>query len=419
MNTRRLFVASCLALLTTSMVFSIRGDIVDALSVDSTSLRSRWERSSARLSGASRSPSSSGDRSWTAGDAQPAPALQRGLRAGVLVIIVALRPAARWTRSSPAPAPPSRTPACSPSAVPGPGGGGINPHRHHPLERQDGQAQRPPRVVAGRLVAGGLIAFALTKALGSTLRACPAAATHGWQIKLAGDPPRGASGSILGQKFPATERSPPASPPASCSASRCGRCSCCGSRMWLTAATEQPDQWVSSVMSDIAHMQGVLIPAYTAGIMFVPAAGPLAHKLADGSAHWLLDPLRHRPVRAQQRDDTRPRLRGRHHLGVGKSYWPTMLGKCHLRALPAGGPPAHGHRGRGGNALRGLILRSWAAVPPGALPRSAAGPGCPSCSRSPFRAVPVLLAWGIQGHRDRRWPADGLRRSQARINRRR
>src|SRR5260221_10590097 len=34
MNTRRLFVASCLALLTTSMVFSIRGDIVDALCVD-------------------------------------------------------------------------------------------------------------------------------------------------------------------------------------------------------------------------------------------------------------------------------------------------------------------------------------------------------------------------------------------------
>src|SRR6266511_694674 len=34
MNTRRLFVASCLALLTTSMVFSIRGDIVDASCVD-------------------------------------------------------------------------------------------------------------------------------------------------------------------------------------------------------------------------------------------------------------------------------------------------------------------------------------------------------------------------------------------------
>src|SRR2546425_3213615 len=34
MNTRRLFVASCLALLTTSMVFSIRGASVDALCVD-------------------------------------------------------------------------------------------------------------------------------------------------------------------------------------------------------------------------------------------------------------------------------------------------------------------------------------------------------------------------------------------------
>ena len=34
MNTRRLFVASCVALVTTSMVFSIRGDIVDALGAD-------------------------------------------------------------------------------------------------------------------------------------------------------------------------------------------------------------------------------------------------------------------------------------------------------------------------------------------------------------------------------------------------
>jgi len=34
MNARRLFVTSCLALITTAMVFSIRGDIVDALSAD-------------------------------------------------------------------------------------------------------------------------------------------------------------------------------------------------------------------------------------------------------------------------------------------------------------------------------------------------------------------------------------------------
>jgi hypothetical protein len=34
MNCRRLFVASCISLITTSMVFSIRGDILDALGVD-------------------------------------------------------------------------------------------------------------------------------------------------------------------------------------------------------------------------------------------------------------------------------------------------------------------------------------------------------------------------------------------------
>src|SRR5262245_66377628 len=34
MNNRRLFVASCLALVTTSMMFAIRGDIADALTTD-------------------------------------------------------------------------------------------------------------------------------------------------------------------------------------------------------------------------------------------------------------------------------------------------------------------------------------------------------------------------------------------------
>src|SRR5262249_28317922 len=34
MNPRKLFVTSCLALVTTSMVFSIRGDIIDAVSAD-------------------------------------------------------------------------------------------------------------------------------------------------------------------------------------------------------------------------------------------------------------------------------------------------------------------------------------------------------------------------------------------------
>ena len=34
MNSRRLFVASCIALVTTSMVFSVRGDILDALGAD-------------------------------------------------------------------------------------------------------------------------------------------------------------------------------------------------------------------------------------------------------------------------------------------------------------------------------------------------------------------------------------------------
>jgi MFS family permease len=53
--------------------------------------------------------------------------------------------------------------------------------------------------------------------------------------------------------------------------------------MWMTAATELgPDQWVSSLITNLTGMQGVLILAYTAGVMFVLRffGGRLAHALS-------------------------------------------------------------------------------------------------------------------------------------------
>src|SRR5436309_1581498 len=53
--------------------------------------------------------------------------------------------------------------------------------------------------------------------------------------------------------------------------------------MWMTASTELgPDQWVAPLITNLTHMQGVLILVYTAGVMFVLRhfAGPLAHRLS-------------------------------------------------------------------------------------------------------------------------------------------
>src|SRR2546428_3712362 len=137
---------------------------------------------------------------------------------------------------------------------------------------------------------------------------------------------------ILGQKFPATERVT-----AGVSTSEMfGELfrpmfllwfAC----MWLTAATELgPDQWVSSVMSQVAHMQGVLILAYTAGIMFVLRffAGPLAHRLSPLGLLTLCAILSAVGLFALSHADT-PVLAfaAATVFGVGVSYfWPTMLG---------------------------------------------------------------------------------------------
>ena len=126
----------------------------------------------------------------------------------------------------------------------------------------------------GGLIIGGLAAYALSK-LGL-----------GWQIKM---------GIILipavvygwmtvGQKFPATERV--------ASGVSAGEmfgqavrpmflllASC----MVLTAATElAPNQWMESVLRNTAHTPGILVLVYISGLMFLMRffAGPIAHKVS-------------------------------------------------------------------------------------------------------------------------------------------
>ena len=126
----------------------------------------------------------------------------------------------------------------------------------------------------GGLIIGGLAPYALTR-LGL-----------GWQTKMATIliPAIVYGLMIVGQKFPATERVA-----SGVSASEMFReairprflllASC----MVLTAATElAPNQWMESVLRNIAHTPGILVLVYISGLMFVMRnfAGTIARKIS-------------------------------------------------------------------------------------------------------------------------------------------
>jgi MFS family permease len=113
--------------------------------------------------------------------------------------------------------------------------------------------------------------------------------------------------------------------------------------MWMTAAVELgPDQWFPSVMSSLTGMQGILFLVYTAGLMFVLRtyfAGVAHHSpigtlvvsaiLAAVGLYWLggLQPGAS-PVVA---------IAAATIFGIGKTYfWPTMLGVT-AEQVPRGG----------------------------------------------------------------------------------
>jgi MFS family permease len=185
----------------------------------------------------------------------------------------------------------------------------------------------------GGLVIGGLTAYFLGEWFGL-----------GWKVKMAFILIAAVAYGLLliGQKFPLTERA---------AAGVSGRemfkqalrpgflvlllCMC------LTAITELgPDQWVGSILTDTVGIKGILFLVYTAGLMFVLRfyAGPIAHRITPfglliGSAllagvglFWLS--FSFTPGLAFAAATV---------FGVGKAYfWPTMLGVTAER-YPRGG----------------------------------------------------------------------------------
>lgn len=367
MNPGRLFLASCLALVTTSMVFSIRGDILDALGAD---FKLNKEQIGLILSpafwGFTVSILIGGSLVDFFGMRRLLALSSWGYIVAVAAILFAPRPSA--------PVAPFYS---DPGFLILYGGmlalglsqglveGVINPlcatlypndktHKMNVLH-----AWWP-----GGLICGGLMAFAITKIMGLDVPGVPAGLlTLGWQVKLGTIilPALGYMMLIRGQHFPATERVS-----AGVSTSEMLRESMrpmflllwvC---MWMTAATElAPDQWVGSLITQLTGMQGILILVYTAGLMFVLRffGGPMAHKFSPfgllslsailaAAGLFLLGGVK-TPTDAFLAATL---------FGIGKTYfWPTMLGVT-SELFPRGGALLLAIMGGTGNLAVAFVL---------------------------------------------------------------
>jgi MFS family permease len=291
MNRRRLFVSSCIALITTAMVFSIRGDILDVLAADFHLTNAQagvllspafWGFTLAIVVGGSLVDFFGMRRLLSLSSA--------GYIAAPLLIIFAPRPAAAVT-------PYYTDPGflCIYAGMlllglaQGLVEGVINPlvagmYRGDKTHKLNVLHAWWP----GGLIIGGLLAFAMTKWMGLDAPAiAPARATLGWQLKLGVllAPAIAFGLMIRGQEFPQTERVEAGVSTRAMFAEALRPLfllwfAC----MWLTAGTELgPDQWIGPLITNLTGMRGVLILVYTSGIMFLLrtfAAGRLAHRLS-------------------------------------------------------------------------------------------------------------------------------------------
>ena len=366
MNRNRLFLASCVALVTTSMVFSIRGDVLDALGVD-------FQMNKEQL-GQILSPAFLG---FTlsiliGGSLVDLFGMRRLLTisgwfyiAAILAIVAA-----------PFPDSPIEAVFGNPISIllwfamltlglaQGLVEGVINPlcstlfpedktHRMNVLH-----AWWP-----GGLIVGGLLAFLITMVMGLGGEVDSATATLGWRIKLLTIlvVAVGYLFLIRGQKFPPTERVAAGVSnrdmlrdlirPSFIALWIC---------MWLTSATELgPDQWVPSLITNLTGMQGILILVYTAGIMFVLRffGGPLAHKFSPFGLMTISAVLAAAGLYSLGSVSTMAGAFAAATLfGVGKTYfWPTMLGVT-SELFPKGGPVALALMGGTGNLAIAFVL---------------------------------------------------------------
>lgn len=339
MNRNRLFVASCISLVTTAMVFAIRGDIAGAMSAAFQLTNEQmglifspafWAFTIAIfISGAL--VDMVGMRSLHILSAL-------GYFVGVTLVLVAPHPTA---------------PVASIFAHPGTTmlycgylimglSQGLVEGVINPLIATIYSDQKTKRFNMlhawwpGGMIIGGLLAVIMTRAFNAS-----------WQVKLATILVPAATYLFMAatMKYPATERVASnistgamwreAAQPLFIMLFIC---------MWMTAAAELgPDQWFPKVMGDLVpQLQGVLFLVYTAGLMFLlrtfgsgvahksPIATLLVCSALSGIGLYWLGGLKVgvNPVIAFAAATV---------FGVGKTYlWPTMLGVVAER-FPRGG----------------------------------------------------------------------------------
>src|SRR5579872_2112520 len=217
----------------------------------------------------------------------------------------------------------------------------------------------------GGMIVGGVLVYLITKMMGLDRAGIPASlATLGWQLKIAMViVPAALFGLLtLRLEFPKTERVE-AGVSAGAMFGELLRpmfllmfvCMC------MTASTELgPDQWVGTLVTNLTGMRGILILVYTAGIMFLLrffVGGRLAHWLSpmglltmsaalSAIGLFFLSLVR-TPLQAFLAATV---------FGVGKTFfWPTMLGVTAER-FPKGGAAVLAIMGGAGDLSVAFIL---------------------------------------------------------------
>ncbi len=216
----------------------------------------------------------------------------------------------------------------------------------------------------GGLIIGGAVAYALTRAWSlDSPEVSSATLALGWRVKLsvALIAPIAAALLALRQPFPATERV------------RAGVSHrdmflealrpmflLWFALMWLTASTEvAPGQWIPSLITNLTGMQGILILIYTAGLSFALRffAGGLAHRLSPIGLLAASSALSMAGLYALSTIDSAGEAFVAATLfGVGTAYfWPTMLSVT-SELFPRGGAFLLALIGGAGNLAIAFVL---------------------------------------------------------------
>jgi MFS family permease len=209
----------------------------------------------------------------------------------------------------------------------------------------------------GGLIIGGLLAVAMRKL--------------GWswqtQMGIVLIPTLGYGLLIFGQKFPRTERAA-----AGISAGEMikaalhpGFLLLMGCMMFTASLELAPGQWVNSVLQNTANMSGTLILVYGSAIMFILRffAGPIAHRISPIGMMWASATVAGIGLFLLANVTTA----GMAYLTATVFYvgvcfmWPTMLGITSER-FPRGGAFTMGLMGFAGQLVLGLVIFRMGAV---------------------------------------------------------